>query len=225
MRDGSGLAYDRYMNDREWLTRVGPPDARPILFLPPLFEEMNRTRALIMAAMRALALRGFGCWLPDLPGTGESERPLEDCGWEDWREGARAAAEHVRTQSGQPLVTASIRGGCLLDDGLGAGRHWRFAPVEGASLARDLARSGLVGGGNAAGYAPPADLLAALGIASPAQVSPLRTVRLASDRAEADAKLTGPALWRRSEPGTSYELSDVMALDIRNWLDGPCAVF
>lgn len=222
MKDGSGLSYDRYMNDREWLTRVGSADARPILFLPPLFEEMNRTRALVIAAMRGLAERGFGCWLPDLPGTGESERPLEFCHWEDWREAAHAAAEHVGERSGQAVVVASLRGGCLLDDNLGASRHWRFAPVEGTSLNRDLARSGLVGGGNSAGYEPCPELMAALGTASPAPVAPLRTVRLASDRADADAKLAGPALWRRSEPGTSSELSDAIASDITKWLDGAC---
>ena len=56
--------------------RIGAADAPPILFVPPLFEEMNRTRALIAAIMRALAARGYGCWLPDLPGTGESLRAL-----------------------------------------------------------------------------------------------------------------------------------------------------
>lgn len=44
-----GLAYEPYTTGgrKEWLMRIGPPDAAPILFLPPLFEEMNRTRALI----------------------------------------------------------------------------------------------------------------------------------------------------------------------------------
>ena len=56
--------------------RIGRADAPAILFVPPLFEEMNRTRALIAAVMRRLAKRGHGCWLLDLGGTGESERDL-----------------------------------------------------------------------------------------------------------------------------------------------------
>ena len=58
---------------------------------------------------------------------------------------------------------------------------------------------------------------AALEAATPAHVAPLRTVRLATDRAEADAKLDGPALWRRSEPGNSAELAEALAADLVKW--------
>ena len=72
MNGGGRLAFDRYTVDgcSEWMMRIGRSEAPPILFVPPLFEEMNRTRALIAAMMRALSADGFGCWLPDLPGTG-----------------------------------------------------------------------------------------------------------------------------------------------------------
>jgi hypothetical protein len=209
-----GLAYDRYqVNDRdEWLMRIGPSDGAPILFLPPLFEEMNRTRALIATVMRALAVEGFACWLPDLPGTGESELALEECAWGDWRAGARAAAELLNGE----VMTASIRGGCLLDD-VPAACRWRFAPVSGTSLVRDLRRSGLVSGGLMGGYSPSADLANSLAAAEPAPLSRLRTVRLESDPAPADARLDGPALWRRSEPGSSDPLAAAMASDIALW--------
>ena len=62
--------------------RIGAAEAPPVLFVPPLFEEMNRTRALLAAVMRRLAARGHGCWLPDLSGTGESVRELGRCGLE-----------------------------------------------------------------------------------------------------------------------------------------------
>jgi pimeloyl-ACP methyl ester carboxylesterase len=100
-----------------------PADGAPILFLPPLFEEMNRTRALIAATMRALAGRGFGCWLPDLPGTGESERALEECEWGDWAAAAEAVAERLNGRA----VTVSFRGGSLLD-GVKATGRWRMSP-------------------------------------------------------------------------------------------------
>ena len=47
---GGGLAFERFRvdNREEWLMRLGRPHAPPILFVPPLFEEMNRTRALIV---------------------------------------------------------------------------------------------------------------------------------------------------------------------------------
>jgi hypothetical protein len=190
------------------MMRIGSGSA--LLFLPPLLEEMNRTRALLATAMRALAARGFECWLPDLPGTGESERALEEVSWQDWKLAARAALEAAGA-----VASVSLRGGALLDEAAPA--RWRFAPATGASLARDLARAGLMteGGG---GYAPSQALLAPLAAAEPPEGGNLRTVRLATDRAEADLKLQGPPLWRRAEPQNSSELAEAMASDISQWV-------
>jgi pimeloyl-ACP methyl ester carboxylesterase len=208
-----GLHYDRFFVDGrgEWMMRVGDAAAPALLFLPPLFEEMNRTRAFLASTMRRVAEAGYCCRLPDLPGTGESERALEEVGWQDWLDAARAAAEGVKGVVG-------VRGGCLLDAGLSP-PIWRLAPVEGASLVRDLERAGLVSDGGGAGYAPRTDLLDRLREASPTGAA--RTVRLASDRADADHKIDGPALWRRSEPQNSPELSEMIASDIKEWI-GAC---
>jgi hypothetical protein len=188
--------------------RIGSGPA--LLFLPPLFEEMNRTRALLATVMRALAGQGFECWLPDLPGSGESERALEAVSWQEWRDAASAAFETAGA-----AASVSLRGGALLDEAAPA--RWRFAPATGASLTRDLARAGLMtdGGG---GYAPSPALLEPLALAEPAAGGSLRTVRLATDRAEADLKLEGPPLWRRAEPQNSLELAEAMALDISQWV-------
>jgi pimeloyl-ACP methyl ester carboxylesterase len=207
------------------MMRIGAADASPILFLPPLFEELNRTRALIAAVMRRLAEAGFGCWLPDLPGSGESLLPLEYCTWQDWHAAARAAAEHVDRTTGRLPALASLRGGSLIDEGVPACCFWRFAPVEGASLARDLERSSLVAAGeqvggmlDLAGYCMTEEMLDSLRQAVPRPLMPLRTLRLASDRADADAKVEGPALWRRSEPATSADLADALADDLCAWI-------
>lgn len=221
MKSASGLAYDRYQvgGREEWLMRIGAAEARPILFLPPLFEEMNRTRAFIADLMRRLARRGFGCWLPDLPGTGESERSLAECRWSDWREAAAAAGEAAAQGGGRRPLTVSVRGGCLLDDGLEAPCRWRFAPAEGASLSRDLTRAGLVSSTLYAGYEPQVELMESLAAAVPAPVPQLRTVRLQSDRGGADLKIEGPALWRRSEPGSAPELALAVANDLETWAE------
>lgn len=208
--NGPGLDYSRYVvgGRDEWAMRIGSGPA--LLLLPPLFEEMNRTRALMAATMRALAALGFQTWLPDLPGTGESERALETVSWQDWRDAAAAAFEAAGA-----VASIAFRGGALLDEGAPA--RWRFAPVPGASLARDLGRAGLMteGGG---GYAPAQALLAGLSEAVPAAGGLVRTLRLSTDRAEADRKLDGPPLWRRAEPQNSPELAEAMASDISEWL-------
>lgn len=213
----AALAFESFESDgrTEWLMRIGAEDAPAILFVPPLFEEMNRTRALLAATMRRLAAQGFGCWLPDLGGTGESERALGQVEWSDWRHDVTAAAVHVAEKAGKPLV-ASLRGGVLLDDGAAARGWWRFAPVDGLALQRDMVRAGLAGV-EWAGYAPSDALKAGLAGASAAEVTPLRTVRLATDAQAADLKVDGPALWRRSEPGTSDALADALAVDLAEW--------
>lgn len=207
----AGLHYETYA-EGEWMLRIGVADAPPILFIPPLFEEMNRTRAMIVGAMRALATRGFACFLPDLPGTGESVRGLEQCAWTDWRDAISGLGETL----GRPAI-ASFRGGCLLDDATEGTCTWRLAPVAGASLARDLDRAGLVGANNA-GYPLGAAFRDSLAAAILAEPEPARIVRLANDPAAADRKLDGPALWRRSEPDGTPTLSAAIADDIETWV-------
>lgn len=213
-------SYERYRTPRtyEWMMRIGDPRTPPILFVPPLLEELNRTRALIAAVMRALALEGHCAWLPDLGGTSESLLPLEETGWDDWRHDVTAAGEHVAAASGRQPLVASIRGGALLDDAAAGDCWWRFAPVAGASLARDLDRASLGGGAEWAGYyQAPAALREAIAAAAPAALPRERTVRLATDAQPADAKLEGQALWRRSEPGNSAGLAAALARDIGEW--------
>jgi alpha-beta hydrolase superfamily lysophospholipase len=203
--------------------RLGRPHTPAILFVPPLFEEMNRTRALIVAVMNRLAKRGHSCWLVDLSGTGESERDLGKVTWQDWRHDVTFAAAYIADKSKKPLI-ASLRGGALLDDEAVARGWWRFAPQDGSSVTRDMVRSGLAGGVEWAGYAPSDDLRTALEAAKPAAVKMLRTIRLATDRGDADSKIEGPALWRRSEPGNSVELADAIAADIQRW-SSECVAF
>jgi alpha-beta hydrolase superfamily lysophospholipase len=214
----AGIAFERFrtQDSEEWLMRTGAERAPAILFVPPLFEEMNRIRALIADIMRRLASMGHGCWLIDLRGTGESEHALRDTSWQDWRHDVASAASHVAERSGAPPLIASARGGCLIDDGAEARGWWRLAPVAGASLARDMVRAGLAGV-EWAGYNPPDAMRSALEAASPVPVRPLRTAQLQSSAAPGEVTLPGPALWRRSEPASSPELAEAAATDLDRW--------
>ena len=189
-----GLAYEQYRSDgrQEWAMRIGASDAPPILFVPPLFEEMNRTRALIAGVMRLLAARDLGCWLPDRKGTGESIENLSDVHWDDWRHDVMSAADHVERAAGRAPLIASLRGGCLIDDASAGIGWWPLAPVAGPSLARDMLRPGLAGV-EWAGYPPSADLRGRLEAAAPVEPAPLLGPRLASAAGPADAALTGPS--------------------------------
>src|SRR3954452_9588191 len=97
--------------------RIGDPAAPLLLFLPPLFEEMNRTRAFLAGTMRRVAAAGYCCRLTDLPGTRESERALEQVSRQDGKDAARAVDQGAK-------AVISVRGGGLLDSGL-APCTWR----------------------------------------------------------------------------------------------------
>jgi len=196
----------------------GPADGPRALILAPLFGEANGTRATIVALARRLADAGIGSAIPDLPGTGESRRPLADIGWEDWREAAAAAGRQLET----PHVIA-LRGGALLDDAVAAKSRWRFAPAPGATLLRQLERAQLVtdregapaqpaasGVIELAGYRMSPSLCATMRGATPGTPDgPLRGL-----------PFEGPGLapWRRAEPTADPDLAARLAADIAEWI-------
>ena len=189
----------------EWLMRIGRPRRAgdPVRAAPVRGDEPHP------GADRRGDARGWrrgataaGC--PTFPAPARASGALGGVAWDDWRHDVTARRGSYRRKGGQPLV-ASLRGGALLDDaarGAGlvavrAGRRarrwratwsapgWRAASNGRAMRRRDALKAGLERG------------------ASRRRCAPLRTVRLATDRGAADAKVEGPALWRRSEPGTS----------------------
>ncbi len=210
------------------ITPAGSPRAT-ILFVPPLFEEANRSRRTLVLAMRALAADGFATLLPDLPGQNESLVPLEQVDLAIWQ---NVLADAAATIDG-PLIIASLRGGALIDHHAKAAAWWRLAPVGGASLLRTLMRARVAadreGGVTSsldslqaeAATAPlllagnklsPA-MIAQLGAAEIHPVAPFRTVTLGSG---ADA-VAGTPLWLRAEPGEDATMAAAIAADISAW--------
>jgi len=210
------------------ITPIAAPRAT-ILFVPPLFEEANRTRRTIVLAMRALAADGFAAQLPDLPGQNESLVPLEQADLASWK---NALAEAAATIDG-PLVIASLRGGALIDHHAKAAAWWRLAPVGGASLLRTLMRARVAADREAgitssleslqaeaaaaalllAGNRLSPAMIAQLGSAEIQPVTPVRTVTLGSG---ADA-IAGTPLWLRAEPGEDATMAAAIAADIAAW--------
>ncbi|MBV9841165.1 MAG: hypothetical protein JOY99_06485 [Sphingomonadaceae bacterium] len=195
---------------REWMLARGPAEnVARLLILQPLFEEMNRTRALLADLQRGLADAGIASFLVDLPGTGESERALETVRFIDWRRAAQDAAVAVGAIDG----VVALRGGCLLDDAIAAPR-WRLSPVAGAAVVRDLERETGETRVPLAGYAADAALIAALSGAVP--LGAARTIRL--NAGEADRLIGASPPWRRSEPVRDAALAAALVDDIAGWL-------
>ncbi len=209
---------------REYILRFDAGAAeRAIAIIPPLFDEMNRTRRMMIEAMRALGLRGVSSMLPDLPGCNESLAPMAQQSITGWR---NAVADVTR----QYKVThiAAIRGGCLLDDVAGL-PSLRLAPVAGASLLKTMLRTRIAADREAgvntsmeelramgeradcdlAGYALGPSMLKELDAANPAQGDFISEVQ--------NADIAGTPLWLRSEPGENANMSAALAARLDAW--------
>ncbi len=218
----------------EYCLSVGAATAtRRILIIPPLFDEMNRMRRVLVSAMRLLAAQDIASVMPDLPGCNESQSLLSDQNLSTWRNALSkaaiaAAATHI----------ASIRGGALIDDICVGAPHWRLSPAKGETLLRAMLRTRVAGDKESglsttsealiaraqtenielAGNILGPQLVADLAITLPAQIKDvqLRTLGDGPDM------IAGKALWLRAEPQDDAEFAAAIAADIALWSDS-CA--
>jgi hypothetical protein len=205
--------------DGEFMLAYGPKSGPQLVILQPLFEEMNRFRVLVSGLCRALAAKGVGCWLPDLPGTGESLRALETVTWAHWIEAVEAASALIIAETGRAPLSLALRGGGLVEAGTFT-RRWRLSPTTGRSLLSDLRRSALASGSDPAtpaGYRLSSDLSTQLATAELAVGAGIRTVRLLSDNRAADHRIPGAPIWRRPEPVSDSALLDAIVDDVVGW--------
>lgn len=203
--------YD-WPGGREAMLRFGPADGPVVIAALPLFEEANRTRAFVVTILRALGRQGFSALLPDLPGTGESVVATSAARLADWRAAFASAA-------GGGAHAISLRGGALIPGG-SLRSHWQLSPLDGDAQHRELMRLKAAGSDDAliAGNAIDPSLLEEIATATAAEKLPARVVRLDSDPRDADLKLTGGPLWRRTEPDNDIVLAEILANDIVAWV-------
>lgn len=221
------MIFGRYAwrGGREAMLRLGPEDATTLLVLPPLFEEANRTRHLLVEVMRGLADHGIATLLPDLPGANDSAVATVDARFEHWQQAIAALPA--------PVATIAVRGGALLDTFAATENHWRLSPETGARLLRDMVRATAMNTGvktgdvESAARAQPTALAGnlvhpsmfnALESAATTMSGTIRTLRLEDEAGEADARLVGQPLWRRAEPDHYPVLAAAVVADIARWM-------
>ena len=218
------LCY-KFVEQEEFCLSFGGDSAQRILIIPPLFDEMNRMRRVLVSAMRDLAGRGVGSFLIDAPGCNESGVLLEDQSLDSWRDAVKECASQLSVTH-----IASIRGGALIDDGHPDLPHWRLAPVKGASLLKTMIRTRIAGekeAGNSiseahlmaqaeigpielAGNMLGADMVAQLAIAEPVALANLAERKLGED-------IIGSPLWLRAEPQDDTTFAANIAADLDRW--------
>lgn len=209
---------------KECCLSFGAADAkRTILILPPLFDEMNRTRRVLVQAMRALVPAGVRTLLPDLPGCNESLADLYAQSLAGWR---RAVTDCAGQLSATHI--ASVRGGCLIDDGANL-PCWRLAPVKGASLLKTMLRT-RIAADKEIGVSTSAEQLLAAAKPAPIELSGnligqemLSALDGAEPVAEASiyevvlSDIGGTPLWLRAEPGDDPAMSAAIAAELERW--------
>jgi hypothetical protein len=230
------IATYRFDGNDELCLRFGPDAAPRLLILPPLFDEANRVRHLMVECARALADLGMASLLPDLPGCNESLVPLDTASLSLWKAALIACSE----QMGSVTHIASLRGGTLLDDALGDRPRWRLAPVKGGQLLRTMLRTriasdreaGIASNSEAlmetartqgielAGNSLSPSMIRELDAAAPSEGGAIRSVRFADDPLDADGRITGAPLWLRAEPAHDPAMAQAMAADIAAWMRG-----
>ncbi len=207
-----------------------------LLIVPPLFEEANKLRRLLVQFMSALTHKhDIASALPDLPGTLESEQPLSDISLSDWH----AALEQVTKQHGPFTHVMSLRSGCDIACQINDLPQWHLAPLNAWRHLRTLARTQLASereaggssrslddmlndivqnGGDLAGYTISAPLAAELKDLPETSAQNIYQVRLSGDDRAADHYITGTPLWLRTEPSEDHDMALAMATDVAQWM-------
>lgn len=221
------LSYTHGGRDEACLAFGDAEAERVILIIPPLFDEMNRVRAMLVTTMRDLATRGVMTLLPDLPGCNESLAPIEKQTVAGWQHAMQAAAVQL-----DATHIASIRGGTLVDT-ISALPHWRLAPAKGASLLKTMLRTRIAADKEAgrtssihglmaevqagpielAGYRLCAAMLAELDDAIPDVSLDTHEVALG----EARDQIWGKPIWLRAEPQEDPDMSAALAAELDRW--------
>lgn len=196
---------------------------RRILIVPPLFDEMNRVRRMLVEAMRLLAGHGVRSLLIDLPGCNESGADMTVQMMETWQGAVAAAAK----QLGATHI-ASMRGGALIDH-VPTLPNWRLAPVKGSSLLKTMLRT-RIAAEKEGGHSVTIDQLMTTAQSSPLELSGnmlsiamlksldnAQPVAVGNLREVALADIAGTPLWLRAEPQDSPEMSAAIAADLDRW--------
>jgi hypothetical protein len=218
---------------KELCLSIEAPSARRVMLVPPLFDEMNRMRKMMVDVMRSLHALEISSFLPDLPGTNESLIALERVTLSDWKKAIEACAEQHQISH-----VASFRGGALIVAGMQSANHWIFSPAKGATILRTMLRTKIAADREAglstslaeltaraeagplelAGNIIGPELFAQLNAADIADMPNQRIVRLESDSKPSDVQIAGSALWLRAEPDDDLAMSSAIAQDIAGWI-------
>ena len=188
-----------------------------LLVVPPLFEEANKLRHLLVEVLRRLDASGIDSFMPDLPGCNESRAHLAEQTLDGWRTATAEAAEHFRASA-----VLTVRGGALLrPTGLPG---WDYAPQDGPKVLRSMVRARIISG-KEAGHPESREEIEAKGRTEgialagwqigPEMFAALETAELPPPETGVSVldqeTIGGRPLWLRAEPDFDAAQADALA--------------
>jgi len=194
-----------------------------LLIVPPLFDEANRMRRMLVDAMRLLDDAGIDSFLPDLPGCHESLQQFEAQSLHGWRSAMQLVSRHFRATD-----VLAVRGGALVFPNALPG--WALEPAKGAAILRQMIRARVIASREAgvqedsaallelgrseglelAGWRCGASLIAGLENALP---------QIEGHHLIAQGQLGSGGLWLRAEPAAAPEQSAALVRVILSEID------
>jgi exosortase A-associated hydrolase 2 len=96
------------------LHKPAAPAGAAVLIVPPLAEEMNKSRKMLAQVAQGLAARGRAALIVDLFGTGDSEGEFRDAQWAGWKSDLAAAADWSASLGWPVRSMLATRVGCIL---------------------------------------------------------------------------------------------------------------
>lgn len=96
------------------LHKPATPAGSAVLIVPPLAEEMNKSRKMLAQVAQGLAARGRAALIVDLFGTGDSEGEFRDGEWACWKNDLAAAADWSASLGWPVRSMLATRVGCIL---------------------------------------------------------------------------------------------------------------
>lgn len=208
----------------EYALAIDRSRPRRLLIVPPLFDEANRMRRMLIDTMHLLDQGGVDSFLPDLPGCNESLQSFEAQSLHGWRSAMHLAARHFAASD-----VLAVRGGALVFPEALPG--WALEPAKGAAILRQMIRARVIASREAGNHEDSAGLLEVgrtegLELAGwHCGASLIAGLENALPQIEghvliAQSQLGGGGLWLRAEPAAAPEQSEALARLILAGIDG-----
>ena len=126
-----------------------------VVMMPPLFEELNKSRRMHSLQARRLASHGIVSVLPDFHGIGDSEGSLHTASDQIWKADLANVLRWIADSFGGQSVnvfamrSAAIFCGMLVEAGFSMSSLTLWSPIEqGSKLVRDLFRQAMIAARN-----------------------------------------------------------------------------